>query len=151
MSRNGDGSIRQFKTWERCVTIYEDKVIKRELYPDELRRRRRRRRQNGDILNPFWAKERLQNEAATIQFVAKNTNIPVPQCQLYRKYGLVHLETTRIKNGVPLEMDAESRLAAVEAVDKQLTQNILPQLRSLTRNHIGGVNASLPVFPPQRG
>lgn len=147
MSRNGDGIIRQFKTWERCVTIYEDKVIKRELYPDELRRRR-----NGGILNPFWAKERLQNEAVTIQFVAKNTKIPVPQCQLYMKDELVHLETMRIKNGVPLEeMGGESRLAAVEAVDKQLMGCIIPQLPSFSRNYIGSVDPSLPVFPPQRG
>lgn len=104
------------KTWDRRVTIdeNEEKVTKSELHPDELKRR-----QNGDIVYPFWAKERLENEAATLRFIAERTSIPVPQCKLYTKDGIMHLETALIKNGVLLlEMNEESRLAAAAAVRK---------------------------------
>lgn len=138
--------LKTWKTWERCVTIHEDRVIKRELHEEELIRR-----PNGDVLRPFWAKERLQNEAATLQFLSKATTLPVPKCRLYTKNGLVHLETTRIKNGVLLEeVDEATRPAAVVAVDRQMENSILPQLRSLRRNSIGSVDSNLPVFPPQR-
>ena len=146
MAHNGNVSATERKTWERGIAILEDKVIKRELRVNELLRR-----QNGHIVQPFWAKERLINEAATIQFVAKHTDIPVPQCKLYTKDGVLHLETTRIKSGVTLwGISEDYRPAAISAVEKQLTESILPQLRSLTRDTIGSVDPSLPVFPPSR-
>ncbi|KAM4060684.1 hypothetical protein HRG_001770 [Hirsutella rhossiliensis] len=93
--------------------MYDDKVVKRKLGDEELLRR-----PNGDILRPFWAKERLLNEAASIQFLRENTTIPVPTCRLYTMDGLVYLETKRITTGVLLEeVDAVSRPAAVAAID----------------------------------
>ncbi|KAJ2892720.1 hypothetical protein MKZ38_009436 [Zalerion maritima] len=137
---------KTWKTWERCVIIDQDRVIKRELGEQELVHR-----PNNDVLRPFWAKQRLQNEAATLQFVASNTNVPVPRCQLYSKDGLLHLETERVTNGILLmDVAAESRSAAAAAVDKQIRTDILPQLRSLRRKYIGSVDSNLPVFPPQR-
>lgn len=137
---------KTWKTWERCITINKDKVIKRELHEEELIRH-----PNGNILQPFWAKERLQNEAATILFLLQNTTIPVPTCRLFIKDGVVQLEMERITTGVLLEeIDEVSRPAAVAAVDEQMEKSILPQLRSFRRNHIGSVDQSLPVFPPQR-
>lgn len=138
--------LHTWKTWERCVTVYNDKVVKRELYDTELFRW-----PDGSILRPFWAKERLQNEAATLQFISKSTAIPVPKCRLYSKEGIVHLETQLITNGVPLEdIKKESRPAAVASVHNQITNTILPQLQALRRKYIGSVDSSLPVFPPQR-
>lgn len=135
-----------WKTFERRVTIYDDVVVKSELHEDELIRR-----PDGSILRPFWAKERLQNEAATLQLVARETTIPVPECRLYFKEDVLCLETKRITNGVLLEeMKGPPRLAAVADVQNQLETVIIPQLRSLRRNYIGSVDASLPVFPPQR-
>jgi thiamine kinase-like enzyme len=143
---NNHQTIKTWKTWERCVIITKDNVIKRELSEQELVRR-----PNSDALRPFWAKERLQNEAATIQYVASRTTIPVPDCRLYIKDELLHLETKRIINGVLLqEIEQTSRSAATAAVDRQMETFILPQLRSLRRNHIGSVDSSIPVFPPQR-
>jgi len=105
------------------------------------------RRPNDRVLQPFWAKERLRNEAVTIQFIASNTTIPVPQCRLYTKDGLLHLELKRITNGVLLEdmedISRELRPAAAVAVDKQINTLILPQLRSPRRNYIGSVDPSL--------
>lgn len=134
------------KSWERAVIIKRDIVIKRELRDDEFTHR-----DNGDILCPFWAKERLQNEAATLKFIASNTSIPVPECHLYTRNGLLHLEMTRIRDGVLLiDVDQALRQAAIEAVGEQMNSTILPQLRSLRRGFIGSVDTRIPVFPPQR-
>ncbi|KAK1763927.1 hypothetical protein QBC33DRAFT_562249 [Phialemonium atrogriseum] len=65
--------------------------------------------------------------------------------------GLVHPETKRISNGVLHEdVDQAPHPAAVRAVDDQINSITLPQLRSICRSSIGGVDPSLPVFPPQR-
>ncbi|GAB1312191.1 Aminoglycoside phosphotransferase domain-containing protein [Madurella fahalii] len=135
-----------WKTWERCVTVKKHSVVKRELSTSGLMLL-----PNGKVMYPYWAQERLRNEAATLQFVASNTKIPVPGCRLYSKDGLLHLEMTRITNGVLLlDVDEELRAAAVQAVEEQMNSDILPQLRSLRRSCVGSVDATLPVFPPQR-
>ncbi|KID94603.1 aminoglycoside phosphotransferase, partial [Metarhizium majus ARSEF 297] len=133
------------KTFERCVTIYDDKVVKRELSEEELARR-----SDGSIVRPFWAKERLQNEAATLEFISKNTSIPVPKFRLYSKDSILHLETQFIDGLLLEEIDEASRPTAIAAVHDQLTRTILPQLQALRRNYIGSVDPTLPVVPPQR-
>ncbi|OWT42614.1 hypothetical protein VFPPC_18226 [Pochonia chlamydosporia 170] len=106
------GQPKIWKTWERCVTIYDEVVVKRELHEHELMHNL-----YGYIMRPFWAKERLQNEAATLQLVARETTIPVPECRLYIKEEVLCLETKRITNGVLLEeIKGPSRLAAVADV-----------------------------------
>lgn len=83
--------------------------------------------------------------------MGSNTKIPFPECNLYVKDGLLHLETKKITNGVLLEdIDKVLQPAALSAVEEQMQSAILPDLRSLRRNHIGSVDKSLPVFPPQR-
>jgi hypothetical protein len=134
------------KTWERCVIETKDTVIKRELSESELVRG-----MTGKIIYPFWSKERLQNEAATLRFIAENTSIPVPTCRVYTAEGLYHLETKRIANGILLaDVERHFRTAAIQAVEEQMNTIILPQLRSLRRKVIGSVDATIPVFPPQR-
>lgn len=134
-----------WKTFERRVAIYDDKVVKSEISEEELIHR-----SDGSIVRPFWAKERLQNEAATLEFISKNTSIPVPKYRLYSKDGLLHLETQFI-DGVELtEIDEASRPTAIAAVHDQLTRTIIPQLQALRRNSIGSVDPTLPVVPPQR-
>ena len=128
------------------MIVEKDRIVKRELAEHELVRR-----SNGDALRPFWVRERLRNEAATLEFVASNTTIPVPKCRLYTKNGLLHLETKRIENGVVLtEIREDEREAAAAAVKEQIESEILPQLHKLRRSSIGSVDLSLPVFPPQR-
>lgn len=126
------------------MIVEENRVIKRDLSERELIRRL-----NNDVLRPFWAKERLQIEFATIKSIISETTIPVPECQLYIKDGHLHLETKRITNGVLLEdIEEASRPAAVTAVNEQINSTIPLQLRSPRRNYIGSVDTSLPVFPP---
>ncbi|KAG8410351.1 hypothetical protein J3459_017161 [Metarhizium acridum] len=136
---------KTWKTFERCVTIYDDKVVKRELYEEELIRR-----PDGRVLRPFWAKERLQNEAATLQFISDNTSIPVPKCRLYSKDNILHLETQLIEGVLLKDIEEASRPTAIATVHDQLTHTIIPQLQALRRNYIGSVDSTLPVFPPQR-
>ncbi|KAK3903233.1 kinase-like domain-containing protein [Staphylotrichum tortipilum] len=119
-----------WRTWERCVVIKKHSIVKSERRADEFPRL-----PSGKILRPWWAQERLRNEAATLKSVAANTTIPVPDCQLYTRDGLLHLEMARIVNGVLLlDVEPGKRAAAVRAVD----------------NYIGSVDAALPVFPPSR-
>lgn len=133
-------------SFERCLIIHPETVVKRELKENELRRT-----SAVDVIYPYWRKERLLNEAATLEFIASNTSIPVPRCTLYTKDGLLHLETERLTNGILLEeVNEDNKIAAIAAVEDQMQSTILPQLRSLRRKCVGSVDDKLPVFPPQR-
>ncbi|GAB0131698.1 hypothetical protein EsDP_00000159 [Epichloe bromicola] len=106
----------------------------------------------GDpAINPYIA-DRLRNEAAVLQFIAKHTTIPVPQfLDLWEDNGLVYLKTALVGNGVELQHVDESLLpTATMKVTAQLESDILPQLRRLRRNFMGSPNPELPVIPPRR-
>jgi hypothetical protein len=135
-----------WRTWERCVVIRKHIVVKSERSTSELPRL-----PDGQTLYPLVAQERLRNEAATLKFIASHTTIPVQDCQLFSRDGLLHLKMLRITNGVLLlNIEDGSKAAAVQAVEDQMNSNILPQLRSLRRGYIGSVDGALPVFPPSR-
>lgn len=131
-----DIAINVTNSWERTFIETQDAFIKGERSKPEI--------------TPFWAKERLQNEFATIQYIATHTTIPVPQCQLSEKDGLLYLKTARM-DGVPLSiLTNKARSDAIKVVDKQIRKEILPQLQSIRRSYIGSVDPILPVFPPLR-
>lgn len=133
-------------SWERRYVLRGAYFIKSELGEEQLVVRN-----DGRVVRPFWPRERLLNEYATLRFVAANTTIPVPRHWLYMADGLMHLATERIAHARPLqELPAEQTAAAREAVEQQIQRSVLPQLRSLRRNFIGSVDASLPVVPPLR-
>ncbi|KAG6083569.1 hypothetical protein E4U15_001947 [Claviceps sp. LM218 group G6] len=102
-------------------------------------------------VRPYIA-DRLRNEAAVLQFLAKHTTIPVPEfLDLWEENGLVHLKTALVENGVELRNVDESLLStAIMSVTAQLESDILPQLRRLRRNFMGSPNPELPVIPPHR-
>ncbi|KAG5934870.1 hypothetical protein E4U59_005947 [Claviceps monticola] len=102
-------------------------------------------------VNPYIA-DRLRNEAAVLQFVAKHTTIPVPEfLDLWEENGVVCLKTALVENAVELRHVEESLLSeAIVSVTAQLESDILPQLRRLRRNFIGSPNPELPVIPPHR-
>ncbi|KAG6072145.1 hypothetical protein E4U31_007394 [Claviceps sp. LM219 group G6] len=103
------------------------------------------------MVNPYIA-DRLRNEAAVLQFVAKHTTIPVPKfLDLWEENGLVYLKTALVENAVELRHVDESLLStAIMSVTAQLKSDILPQLRRLRRNFMGSPNPELPVIPPHR-
>lgn len=122
--------------FERCLSINDNTVIKRELREDELTRT-----SSETIFYPYWRRERLRNEAATLEFIALHTSIPVPNCRLYTRDGLLHLEMSRITNGILLsEVEQARKIAAIKAVEVQRRSNILPQLCLLRRSFIGSVD-----------
>jgi Phosphotransferase enzyme family len=134
------------KTWQRCIIVKKDTVVKIELSENDLTHLK-----TGEVIYPYWAKERLRNEAATLRFIKANTSIPVPTCRLFTEEGLLHLDMERITNGVLLmDVKPELRKAAIQAVEEQMNSTILPQLRSLRRKFIGSIDTSIAVFPPQR-
>ncbi|KAG5996685.1 hypothetical protein E4U52_006024 [Claviceps spartinae] len=102
-------------------------------------------------VNPYIA-DRLRNEAAVLQFVAKHTTIPVPEfLDLWEENGLVHLKTALVENSIELRHVDESLLStALMSVTAQLESDILPQLRRLRRNFMGSPNPELPVILPRR-
>lgn len=137
------------KGWDHWLIIGPSTVTTRELRPDEYLL------QNGKPIAPYWLAERLRNEVAIADFLQANTTIPVPSSRLYTDDGLLHLETERVLDGVPLSeftftSGKQVREAAVRAVDAQLKETILPQLQSLRSNRVGSVDAAIPIFPPYR-
>ncbi|KJZ77189.1 hypothetical protein HIM_03510 [Hirsutella minnesotensis 3608] len=101
--------------------------------------------------NPYIA-DRLRNEAAVLQFIAKHTTIPVPEfLDLWEDNGLLYLKTALVENGVELQHVDKSVLSIATArVTAQLESDIFPQLRRLRRNFMGSPNPELPVIPPRR-
>jgi len=153
-----------YKTSDRELIFEDDIVIKKELAKSDWSRvngdemSKSRWRSHGTscdlIVKPFWARERLMNDFATLRFIAANTSIPVPKCRLYDdENGLLCLEMERIKDTVELDEIQEPRERATLArqiVEEQLNESVLPQLRSLRRNFVGSVDPDLPMFPPSR-
>ncbi|KAL1953159.1 hypothetical protein VTO42DRAFT_3539 [Malbranchea cinnamomea] len=84
-------TICEENLWERRISIKKRTVVKRHVSKSELLRRA-----DGTVVYPYWAQERLRNEAATLALVAERTTIPVPKCRLYMENDVLHLETTRI-------------------------------------------------------
>ncbi|OAA77954.1 aminoglycoside phosphotransferase [Akanthomyces lecanii RCEF 1005] len=137
------------KGWDHWLIIGPKTVTTRELRPKEYLL------QDGKPVAPYWFAERLRNEFAVAAFLRANTTIPVPPSRLYTDGGLLHLETERVLDGIPLSdfiftSGKQVRETALRAVDAQLKETILPQLQSLRSNRIGSVDATIPVFPPYR-
>ncbi|KAG5913332.1 hypothetical protein E4U61_007071 [Claviceps capensis] len=60
---------------------------------------------------PYIA-DRLRNEAAVLQFIAKHTTIPVPEfLDLWEENGLVYLKTALVESAVELRHVDESLLS----------------------------------------
>lgn len=141
------GEPQQWRSSERHYTLTSSTFTKRELRQDELPVSKR----TGQKVQPRWSRERLENEAATLKFIAAKTSIPTPEfLGLYEEDSLLHLRTNRVI-GVSLDEIKEADAAkAVAHVEEYLTSYILPQLRALRHNTIGSVDEGLPLVPPSR-
>lgn len=140
--------IKAWKSHERRYTLTSNTFTKSELPQEDLQWSIVRQ----ERIQPRWSQERLQNEAKSIQFIASNTTIPVPEfLDLHEdEDGLFHLRTRRAR-GIPLdELDPLHAPAAVKKVNECLEQQILPQLRRLRSCTIGSVDVGLPLVPPSR-
>lgn len=134
----------QWRSHERQYTLTESTFTKSELPEDALPISQK----TGLKVCPQWSRERLQNEAATLQFITSQTSIPVPKfLELYEEDGLLHLKTQRAKGKTVEDLESDS---AATHVAKCLNSSILSQLRKLRHCTTGSVDASLPLIPPSR-
>ncbi|KAJ3473534.1 hypothetical protein NLG97_g10257 [Lecanicillium saksenae] len=134
------------KTFERRYVMRKGYAVKSELKEDQFIVH-----PNGDVIKPFWPRERLHNEFATLRFLQEHTKITVPQHWLFIHDSVLHLATERILDAVPVYELPESKVdAATEAVAEQVQEHILPQLRAITRATIGSIVPDIAVFPPSR-
>ncbi|KAF1347221.1 kinase-like protein [Lizonia empirigonia] len=134
----------RWKSHERQYTLTDSAFTKSELPEEELPISQATQQK----VYPRWSRERLQNEAATLKFIASRTSIPVPKfLGLYEENGLLHLKTERAA-GIPLD-DLASDTATKHVADC-LVSSILPQLRQLRHHTTGSIDATLPLIPPSR-
>lgn len=96
---------------------------------------------------PWKSKERLENEYHTLEFIARNTTIPVPH-----PIGLEYIDgclalTTEWIDGVPFP-DLAKEVRSESYLEDYVQENILPQLRSIRAHKSGAVTGV--VLPPIR-
>ncbi|PGH16260.1 hypothetical protein AJ80_05283 [Polytolypa hystricis UAMH7299] len=91
---------------ENCVGVTPERkyykvgqtFIKRSLRPSEWQTNH----YTGSLFVPRFGKERIQNEAASIKFIAKNTNILVPELYCcFEDYEAVYLIMQGVEGVVP--------------------------------------------------
>lgn len=136
--------------------------IKREIPPSE-----RKADINGNEIVWKWGAERLMNEGAALELLARmRTTIPVPRVISYGKdtRGLAYLEVERIEGLECGDVGKECRMPdnrkhnhggeceecaniAYDNVDRFITDEVLPQLQQLKSNTTG-LNGF--VLPPPR-
>lgn len=126
-------------TVERKYYELPGAFIKRSLRPREFVTTQR-----GTTHVPAFGTERLQNEAACLEFVAKYTDVPVPKVLAhFMDDGAYYLITERI-DGVSMSELPEDRKALVRVELKGL----LEKLKGLTLDTLGGPTGL--VIPPYR-
>lgn len=113
--------------------------IKRSLRPSEYITTLR-----GNVHVPRLGKERLQNEAASMQFIGRVSNIPVPQI-----YGAFEVDDSffiimEFIEGVPLAKIPEDRKHVVHA---EIQQHVAT-LQTITSTTLGGPSGV--IIPPYR-
>jgi len=135
--------MEQWRTPEREYTITETTFTKSEIPEAELMFN-----YAGEKICPQWSRERLQNEAATLQFIASATTIPVPKfLDLYEENGVLHLKTEYVPGRM---LDKIGSDVVTKHVINYVESTVLPQLRNLRRCTVGSVDETLPVIPPSR-
>ncbi|MCJ1274969.1 hypothetical protein MMC21_002768 [Puttea exsequens] len=129
-------------TFERDCKITHITFIKRELHPSEYS-------QKGFLCpgfkRPRLMRERLENERDALSYISQNTTIPVPRVlQWVEKDGRCALVTERMKNVVNAselmhELADNERDILARNVTTFVEEIVLPQLRNLRSNKLGGL------------
>ncbi|PGH26959.1 hypothetical protein AJ80_01343 [Polytolypa hystricis UAMH7299] len=141
LSKKYDNS-RCWRLSDRVFTYASDTFIKREVRPNE-----RWLNLWGEPITAPWSAERLQNEAATLQFISEHTTIPVPKVMSFEKiWGSYQLVVERI-DGIRLNA-LEDDEEALKIATKFITTSVLPQLRELKSPTIGSL-MGIVILPPR--
>lgn len=142
-------AIQEWHTPHRAYRITRHTFTKRELASSELELDMQGRK----ILLPPDSSARLENEFYTLQYLRKNTKIPVPvPIELTKKDGIVTLTTSCVQHdAVALSDYAErDRDSVIEEVERELTLEIIPALHRETSKHMGGLNKDERLLVPPR-
>ncbi|KAE9965809.1 hypothetical protein EG327_000335, partial [Venturia inaequalis] len=97
-SNNNDPIVVSYTTLERSYYFSETRCIKIQNHPDDI---------GSCSSNIRFARERLLNEAASLQYLAQYSNIPVPKLRDIgdNERGMLQLETELLpNNAIPLAM-----------------------------------------------
>ncbi|KAL4951153.1 hypothetical protein BDW69DRAFT_186682 [Aspergillus filifer] len=125
-------------TFERAYYHVDKLFIKRSLRPSEYRTSQR------GLHVPRLGKERLQNEAECLRFVAENTDVPVPAIHAAFEVDESFCLITEYVDGVSMAglTDAQKEFVTLEL------RKHLDTLHSLKSKRIGGPTGI--VIPPYR-
>lgn len=128
------------KREKHCVSVSVERKyfqvgntwIKRSLRPTEWQK------QNGYMHIPLFNTERILNEGACLEFLAENTDIPLPQLiACFEDDGAAYLITEYVDGVGMNELDADGQAAV--AVELQRHVQTLKKLTSNTWGGPGGV------------
>lgn len=134
-----DEPIEAWTNHEREFRIYRDRFYKRSLRPKEYRVYS----QNEPYVPPMGF-ERLQNEAACLEFIRSNTAIPVPDTlEAYSEDGSFVLVTKRLLGVTMNKLPPQDQAVVMKEVEIHLRT-----LQTLRSNRTGGPSGI--VCPPRR-
>ncbi|KAK4896758.1 hypothetical protein LTR27_005352 [Elasticomyces elasticus] len=142
-----EGQQQEWKSAERMYALDKHTFTKRELKPHE-----QHIGLDDERVKPFEdSRSRLQNEFYILQYIRQHTDIPVPELISYvEEDGIAILKTERITDGsVTMDDCVETDGApVVEAVERQLTENIIPALQKHRSRRLGGLNTTEQLILP---
>ncbi|MCJ1345187.1 hypothetical protein MMC31_003393 [Peltigera leucophlebia] len=126
---------QSWMTADRHYSLDYETFTKRELFPHE-----RKTNWKGEIIRMPWSTARLENEYAALEYIAANTEIPVPEVLSFEKIdGSYHLVVERLW-ATPLSQLEENRAEALENIKTFINTVVLPQLAQLRSNKLGNLN-----------
>lgn len=130
-------------TPDRHYSFDYDTFTKRELLPHE-----RQTNLKGEIIRLPWSTERPENEYGALEYIAANTDIPVPEVLSFENIGgSFHLVVERV-SAIPIYQMREDQAEALKNAKNFITTLVLPQLADLKSTRIGNLNGV--VIPPVR-
>lgn len=130
--------LSKWQNHEREFRVYENAFSKRSLRPDEYCKNIR-----GEPVIPRQGMERLQNEAACLEFLNNNTDIPVPQLiRTIQENDSFTLITECVRGRSIESLSAEDQAKVRQDVDR-----IVSKLQSFRANHAGGPTGIICPLP----
>lgn len=108
---------------------------------------------HADVMILPWSRERLENEKETLEFIAQNTLIPVPRGVKFTKEdGISTLTTEALQDpwmhDLINSLSYRDKATLLTNVNSFVNNTVLPQLKTLKSNKIGGLCGV--TIPPSR-
>ena len=141
-----EAPIHEWRTVDRIYRSTPTTFTKRQCKPHESVRA-----VHGGVAEGRFNRERLENERDALEFIAKNTSIPVPRVLEWSvEEGVAAISLEKIKGECMLELvdslTAAEQQTLQDNVEKFVHEVVLPQLARLRSNRLGQISGAL--FPP---